>query len=57
MLQVIIMAATRTNSMIHDLFAVTVAVDMSSQMIFKNPDEMMEYKKALAEKKAREQSY
>ena len=51
------MAATRTNSMIHDLFAVTVAVDMSSQMIFKNPDDMMEYKKALAEKKAREQSY
>ena len=57
LLQVIIMIATRTNSMIHDLFAVTVAVDMSSQMIFKNPDDMMEYKKALAEKMAREQSY
>ena len=57
LLQLIVMIATRSNSLIHDLFAVTVAVDMSSQMIFKNADEMLEYKKALAEKKAREQAY
>lgn len=57
LLQLIVMIVTRSNSMIHDLFAVTVAVDMSSQMIFKNSEEMLEYKKALAEKKAREQAY
>ena len=56
-LQFIIMIVTSTNSMIHDLFAVTVVVDLSSQMIFKNTDEMIQYKKALAEKKAREQTY
>ena len=56
-LQLIVMISSRTNSLIHDLFAVTVVVDLSTQMIFKTPDEMLEYKKALAEKKAREQSY
>ena len=56
-LQAIIMIATSTNSMIHDLFAVTVAVDISSQMIFKTSEDMIEYKKSLAEKKAREQAY
>ena len=57
LLELIVIIASRTNSLIHDLFAVTVAVDMSSQMIFKNAEEMLEYKKALAEKKAREQNY
>lgn len=57
LLQLIVMIATKSNSMIHDLFAVTVAVDMSSQMIFRSSEEMLEYKKALAEKKAREQAY
>lgn len=57
LLQLIVMIATKSNSMIHDLFAVTVAVDISSQMIFRSSEEMLEYKKALAEKKAREQAY
>lgn len=57
LLQLIVMIVSKSNSLIHDLFAVTVAVDMSSQMIFKNAEEMLEYKKALAEKKAMEQVY
>jgi uncharacterized RDD family membrane protein YckC len=57
LLQVIIIIATKTNSAIHDLLACTVAVDMSTQMIFDTEESMMEYKKQLAEQKAREQTY
>lgn len=38
-LQVILLAATSTNSAIHDALAQTVAVDMESQMIFDSPEE------------------
>lgn len=46
-LEIVMMISTRTNSMIHDLLANTVAVDMSSQMIFDSVDDMIEYKKKL----------
>lgn len=55
--QAVIMILTRTNSMIHDCFAVTVTVDYASQMIFNSESEMIEYKKKVAEQKAREQAY
>lgn len=52
--QIILMIVTKTNSMIHDVFAVTVTVDLASQMIFDSEADMIEYKKMVAEKKARE---
>lgn len=55
--QIILMIVTKTNSMIHDVFAVTVTVDLASQMIFDSEADMIEYKKMVAEKKAREQAY
>ena len=42
---VVSMIATQNHSLIHDLLANTVAVDMATQMIFDTPEEMMEYKK------------
>ena len=44
--ELVCVAATRTNSFLHDMLAGTVAVDMASQRIFKNRDELIEYKKA-----------
>lgn len=41
----IAMIATQNHSLIHDLLANTVVVDMATQMIFDTPEEMMEYKK------------
>ena len=40
-----LLISTRTNSMIHDAFAFTVAVDMPSQMIFDSEEELIAYKK------------
>lgn len=55
LLQIILLAATKNNSLIHDLLAVTVAVDMASQMIFSSEEEMIAYKKkAHAEQVARQ---
>lgn len=51
LLQIILLATTYTNSCIHDVLAKTVAVDMSSQMIFESEEKMVEYKnKVHAEK-------
>ena len=43
--QVILLAVTRNNSQIHDLLAGTVVVDVSSQMIFRDTEEMIAYTK------------
>lgn len=52
--QIIILAVTRTNSLIHDLLAGTVAVDYASQRIFRTTEDLIEYKKRLhAEEVAR----
>lgn len=40
--------ATQTNSALHDLMAATVVVDHSSQMIFKTPEDLIEYQKQVA---------
>ena len=56
LLQLVLLAATRTNSLIHDLLARTVVVDMPSQMIFESEEAMVEYKKRIhAENTARQQ--
>lgn len=55
--QVISMAATRTNSLLHDLLAGTVAVDLSSQRIFRSREDLVEYtKKIHAERANRSES-
>lgn len=41
---VVMIIITKTNSPIHDLLANTVAVDISSQMIFDTPEELLAYK-------------
>ena len=56
-LELILLAATRTNSLIHDLLANTVAVDMASQMIFDSEEAMIEYKKKLHAEKAARSDY
>ena len=43
----VMMVITDTNSGIHDLFAHTVTVDMSSQMIFDSPEALLEYKQKI----------
>lgn len=43
--QVILLFANKNRCVIHDLMACTVAVDLSSQMIFDSPEAMLEYKK------------
>ena len=55
--QVICLVATHTNSMIHDLLAGTVVVDISSQMIFRTTDDLIAYKKKIAAEQAARQVY
>lgn len=57
LLQVILMIATHTNSMIHDVLAKTVVVDMPSQMIFDTEQDLVEYKKKVHEERVARQTY
>lgn len=53
--QLILIIATHTNSLIHDVLASTVVVDIASQMIFETREDLIAYKQKLhAEKVARE---
>lgn len=45
--QLILVIATKTNSLIHDVFASTVTVDLQSQMIFDSTEAKIEYQKRL----------
>lgn len=57
-LQLAIIATSRTNSAIHDMMAATVAVDLNSQMIFDSEQELLAYKNKLhAENASREQYF
>lgn len=42
--QIVLVIATKNNSLIHDALSSTVAVDMATQMIFDNKEEMIKYK-------------
>lgn len=55
--QVICIAATRTRSPIHDLMAGTVAVDLSSQMVFRSKDDLLEYTKKIHAERANRSDY
>lgn len=57
LLQIILFFATKTNSLIHDILASTVCVDMASQMIFASEQELIEYKKRLSAEKAARSPY
>ena len=55
--QVICIGATRTNSAIHDLLAGTAVVDLSSQRVFDDVQELMEYTKQVCAERAARQEY
>ena len=55
--QIVLVVKTRTNSMIHDLLAYTVAVDMQSQMIFESKEALIAYKNKLHAEEAEAKPY
>lgn len=56
-LQIFALASTRTRSAIHDLISDTVVVDLGSQLIFENVDELMAYKTKIHEEEVKNQKY
>ena len=56
-LELFTVARTRTRSTIHDLVSDTVVVDLSSQMIFENVDELMAYKTKIHAEEVRKKEY
>ncbi len=48
---------TRERTLIHDIMAQTVVVDISSQMIFETPEALLEYKQKLQAEKAAKSDY
>ncbi|MBQ8554397.1 MAG: RDD family protein [Clostridia bacterium] len=57
LVQIVMVIATHTNSLIHDVLAATVAVDIGSQMIFKDRAAMIAYKEKVHAEKAARQDY
>jgi len=55
--ELVCVAATRTNSLLHDLLAGTVAVDLSSQRIFRSREDLMEYTKKIHAERANRSEY
>lgn len=51
-IQLICMAATRTNSLLHDVMSNVIAVDMASQKIFDSREDLLEYTKKVHAEKA-----
>ena len=56
-LQIFVLASTKTRSAIHDLISDTVVVDMASQMIFENADELIAYKTKIHEEMVNQKEY
>lgn len=57
LLQLILLAATANNSLIHDLLAGTVVVDHNTQKIFRTTDDLIAHKKRIAAERASRQEY
>lgn len=55
--EVVAVIMTRSNSFIHDMLAGTAVVDISSQMIFRSTEDLMEYRKQVAAERAARQTY
>jgi len=56
-LEIVVMAATATNSLLHDLLAQTVCVDAQSQMIFDTREAMIDYKQRRHAEKVAQMPY
>ena len=56
-LEAVVMIATHTNSMIHDLLAKTVTIDLGSQMIFETKEDLIAYKEKLHADQAAKATY
>ena len=57
LIQVVILVTSKTNSLIHDSLASTVAVDLQSQMIYDSPEALNEYKLRLHREEAEKAEY
>ena len=55
--QMVCVLVTRTNAAIHDKLAGTVAVDLSSQRIFRTTEDLIAYKKTIHAEEAAKKSY
>ena len=56
-LQIVLIIATKNNSLIHDVISSTVTVDMSTQMIFATYDDLLTYKQDVAKREADKKPY
>ena len=56
-LQVVLICATRTNSVIHDLISDTVVVDINTQMVFEDEQALLEYKKRIHQEEVAKSQY
>lgn len=57
LVQLILMVTTKTNSVIHDVLAKTVAVDLASQMIFESEEALIAYKEKVHAEQVARQTY
>ena len=57
LIQVVLLIVTRTNSLIHDTMAGTVAVDIASQMIFRTTNDLIAYKTKIHAEQAARSNY
>jgi len=55
--EVICLITSRTNSLLHDVMSGTVAVDIASQRIFENREELIEYTKKIHAERAEKSAY
>lgn len=56
-LEIVLMIRTKTNSALHDVLSFAVTVDIASQKIFETDEELLEYKKRVAEERANKADY
>ncbi len=57
LVQIILMIRTNTNSMIHDVLAKTVVIDVASQMIFESEEALIAYKTKVHAEEANRKAY
>lgn len=57
LLQAALILTSQTHAAIHDRMAATVAVDLSSQMIFDSPEALIDYKKQLHAEEVKNRAY
>lgn len=55
--EIVFIVRTKTNSAVHDVLSSSVTVDIASQKIFETDEELLEYKKRIAEEKANKAEY